>query len=74
MQQSSSIVSAYAPPFKIIAKYFIAAIIDFVILNFLLMINYKDIHDLILITYWTMVISTALRFIFQVLLSFIYLK
>jgi len=31
-------------------------------------------HDLILITYWTMAISTALRFIFQVLLSFIYLK
>lgn len=41
--QSNSIVTAYAPPFKIVAKYFIAAIIDFVILNFLLMLNYKDI-------------------------------
>lgn len=41
--QSNSIVSAYAPPFKIVTKYFVAAIIDFVILNFLLMINYKDI-------------------------------
>ena len=36
-------VTAYAPPFKIVAKYFIAAIIDFVILNLLLMLNYKDI-------------------------------
>ena len=41
--QSNSIVTAYAPPFKIVVKYFIAALIDFVILNFLLMINYKDI-------------------------------
>ncbi len=41
--QSNSIATAYAPPFKIVAKYFIAAIIDFVILNFLLMLNYKDI-------------------------------
>ncbi|VAX29023.1 hypothetical protein MNBD_IGNAVI01-3036 [hydrothermal vent metagenome] len=41
--QSNSIVTAYAPPFKIVAKYFIAAIIDFVILNFLLMLNYEDI-------------------------------
>jgi len=41
--QSNSITTAYAPPFKIVAKYFIAAIIDFVILNFLLMLNYKDI-------------------------------
>lgn len=31
-------------------------------------------HDLILLTFWTMAISTALRFIFQVLLSFIYLN
>ncbi len=41
--QTSSIVSAYAPPFKIVTKYFVAAIIDFVILNFLLMLNYKEI-------------------------------
>ncbi|GBD91625.1 cytochrome C and Quinol oxidase polypeptide I [bacterium BMS3Abin04] len=41
--QSNSITTTYAPPFKIVAKYFIAAIIDFVILNFLLMLNYKDI-------------------------------
>lgn len=30
--------------------------------------------DLILFTYWTMTISTALRFIFQILFSFSYLK
>jgi len=41
--QSNSIVTAYSPPFKIVTKYFVAAIIDFVILNFLLMLNYKDI-------------------------------
>ena len=29
-------------------------------------------HNLILLTFWTMAISTALRFVFQVLLSFIY--
>ncbi len=43
MQQSDSIISAYAPPFKIIIKYFAAAIIYFVVLNLLLLLNYKDI-------------------------------
>jgi len=43
MIQSESIVSAYAPPFKIISKYFIAAMASFVILNFLLLINYLSI-------------------------------
>jgi cbb3-type cytochrome oxidase subunit 1 len=43
MVQSESIVSAYAPPFKIISKYFIAAMASFVILNFLLLINYSSI-------------------------------
>ena len=43
MIQSESIVSAYAPPFKIVLKYFIAAVLAFVTLNFLLIINYTDI-------------------------------
>lgn len=43
MIQSESIVSAYAPPFRIVLKYFIAAVLAFVTLNFLLIINYTDI-------------------------------
>ena len=41
--ENSSIASAYSPPFKIVAKYFIAAIASFVILNFLLLISYSII-------------------------------
>ena len=41
--ESTSITSAYSPPFKIVAKYFIAAIASFVILNFLLLISYSII-------------------------------
>lgn len=41
MIQSESIISAYAPPFRIVAKYFIAAIISFVMLNLLLLISYS---------------------------------
>lgn len=41
--EASSIASAYSPPFKIVAKYFITAIASFVILNFLLMISYPII-------------------------------
>ncbi|MDP2301026.1 MAG: hypothetical protein Q8N03_01215 [Ignavibacteria bacterium] len=43
MVQSESIVSAYAPPFRIVAKYFVAAIISFVVLNLLLLLNYSSI-------------------------------
>lgn len=43
MSLSSSIASAYSPPFKIVSKYFIAAIASFVILNFLLLISYSNI-------------------------------
>ena len=43
MIQSQSIASAYSPPFKIVSKYFIAAISSFVILNLFLMLNYSDI-------------------------------
>ena len=42
--QSESLVSAYAPPFKIVLKYFIAAILSFAILNLLLVLNYTDIN------------------------------
>ena len=44
MIQSESIVSAYAPPLKIVAKYFFAAMISFVILNFLLLLNSSSIY------------------------------
>lgn len=44
MIQSQSIASAYSPPFKVVSKYFIAAIFSFVALNFLLLLNYSDIY------------------------------
>lgn len=44
MIQSNSLVSAYAPPFKVVVKYFIASVLSFVILNFLLMLNYSDVN------------------------------
>lgn len=43
MNEMNSVASAYSPPFRIVAKYFIATIISFVLLNFLLLVNYKDI-------------------------------
>lgn len=43
MNDANSISSAYAPPFKIVSKYFIAAIFSFVLLNALLLFFYKDI-------------------------------
>lgn len=43
MSHSSTIASAYSPPFKIVSKYFIAAIASFVILNFLLLISHSNI-------------------------------
>jgi hypothetical protein len=44
MNQPNSIASAYSPPFRIVAKYFIAAIVSFFLMNFMLMINYNDIN------------------------------
>lgn len=43
MIQSSSIASAYSPPFRIVSKYFLAAIVSFVILNLFLLINHSAI-------------------------------
>ena len=43
MIQSSSIASAYSPPFRTVSKYFVAAIISFVLLNLLLLLNHSDI-------------------------------
>ena len=40
----NSLVSAYAPPFKVIVKYFAASVLSFVIINFLLMLNYSDVN------------------------------
>jgi cbb3-type cytochrome oxidase subunit 1 len=42
MNQINSITSSYAPPFKIVAKYFITAIFSFVLLNLLMLINYDS--------------------------------
>ncbi len=39
-----SLVSSYAPPFKVIVKYFVASVLSFILLNFLLMINYSDVN------------------------------
>ena len=44
MNQSNSIASTYSPPFRIVAKYFIAAIVSLVLMNFMLMINYNDVN------------------------------
>lgn len=44
MMQSSSIASSYSPPFRIVAKYFISAIVSFVVMNLMLTINYNDIN------------------------------
>lgn len=43
MIQSSSIASAYSPPFRTVSKYFVTAIISFVLLNLLLLLNHSDI-------------------------------
>ena len=43
MIQSSSIASAYSPPFRTVSKYFVAAIISFVLLNLFLLLNHSDI-------------------------------
>lgn len=44
MNQLNSIASAYSPPFRIVVKYFISATVFFVLMNFLLMINYNDVN------------------------------
>lgn len=43
MIQSSSIASAYSPPFRIVSKYFAAAILSFVILNLFLLVSNSSI-------------------------------
>lgn len=43
MNQTSTIASSYSPPFRIVSKYFIAAIISFVLLNLSLLLNHSDI-------------------------------
>ena len=43
MIQSSSIASAYSPPFRIVSKYFIAAIVAFVTLNLFLLLSHSNI-------------------------------
>jgi len=44
MNLTTSIATAYSPPFRIVVKYFVAAIFSFVLLNFMLLINYQDIN------------------------------
>lgn len=43
MNQPASIASAYSPPFSIVSKYFITAIVSFVLLNLFLLFNHSDI-------------------------------
>ncbi len=38
-----SIASAYSPPFRVVAKYFVTAIFAFVAFNLMLVLNYNDI-------------------------------
>lgn len=40
---SNSVVSAYSPPFRIVSKYFISAIVSFLILTFLFLLSYDSI-------------------------------
>lgn len=40
MLQTNSLSTAYAPPFRIVLKYFFAAIFSFLVLNILLVFNY----------------------------------
>ena len=39
-----SIAGIYSPPFRIVAKYFVAAILAFIIFNFMLVLNYKNFN------------------------------
>lgn len=43
MNEQISVAGIYSPPFKIVVKYFIAAIISFIIFNLMLVIDYKSI-------------------------------
>jgi cbb3-type cytochrome oxidase subunit 1 len=43
VSEPTSIVSAYSPPFRIVSKYFIAAISSFVLLNLFLLLNHSYI-------------------------------
>lgn len=43
MNTVNSVASVYSPPFRVVAKYFIAAIVSFVVLNLVLTLSYKDI-------------------------------
>lgn len=43
MNQPAYIASAYSPPFRIVSKYFITAIVSFVLLNLILLLNHSEI-------------------------------
>jgi len=44
MNNQISIAGIYSPPFRIVAKYFVAAILAFIIFNFMLVLNYKNFN------------------------------
>jgi len=44
MSEVNSVVSAYAPPYKVVIKYFVTAAAAFVILNLLLALNYSVVN------------------------------
>lgn len=43
MNNVENIASSYSPPFKVVVKYFVAGIMSFLLLNFLLLLNYDDV-------------------------------
>ncbi len=44
MNEQISIAGIYSPPFKTVVKYFIAAIVSFIIFNTMLVIDYKSLN------------------------------
>lgn len=42
MNYIGTLSTSYSPPFKIVSKYFISAIVSFITFNFLLLINYNN--------------------------------
>ncbi len=43
MNQPTPIAGIYSPPFRVVSKYFLSSIVAFVLFNFLLLINFRDI-------------------------------
>lgn len=44
MLQQNSVVGVYSPPFRVVSKYFIASILSFVFLNFMILLHNNSIN------------------------------